>query len=362
MREHRRTAAEPHGPHSAYRLIGGAGDGAIAAGLANAVWYKSPVARPLLKELMRRGDRRALADTALWYLLIAGAGALLLESLQTAWAIPAFLLYATLYAGPADSRWHEAGHGTAFKTAWLNDALYHLASFQVMRRPTVWRWSHARQHTDPLITGRDPEIQVRLPLRPLHVIADFFGLTLAPSEFAKTWLNASGRMIAEEKTFVPESEWPRVIREARIWSLAFLSIGVGAVAAGSWIPILLLGPLPSTCGAWLYNFFGLTQHACLPENVLDHRLNSRTVLMNPVARFLYWNMNYHVEHHMYPLVPYHALPKLHDAIRADCPPPDGSIAASYREVFGALRRQWRDPHYAVVRPLPAPQPATSGWE
>ena len=47
--------------------------------------------------------------------------------------------------------------------------------------------------------------------------------------------------------------------------------------------------------------------------MLDHRLNCRTVYMNPINRYLYWNMNYHVEHHMFPLVPYHALPRLHDA-------------------------------------------------
>ena len=63
--------------------------------------------------------------------------------------------------------------------------------------------------------------------------------------------------------------------------------------------------------------FGLTQHAGLAEDVLDHRLNSRTVYMNPVFRFLYWNMNYHVEHHMFPMVPYHALPALHAEMKAD---------------------------------------------
>ena len=52
--------------------------------------------------------------------------------------------------------------------------------------------------------------------------------------------------------------------------------------------------------------YGNTQHAGLAENVLDHRLNCRTVYMNPLNRYLYWNMNYHVEHHMFPLVPYHA--------------------------------------------------------
>ena len=51
------------------------------------------------------------------------------------------------------------------------------------------------------------------------------------------------------------------------------------------------------------------------ENVLDHRLNTRTVKMCVVNRFLYWNMNYHVEHHMFPMVPYYRLPELHEEIK-----------------------------------------------
>ena len=64
-----------------------------------------------------------------------------------------------------------------------------------------------------------------------------------------------------------------------------------------------------------------------PKTSLDHRLNSRTVYMNPVFRFIYWNMNYHVEHHMFPMVPYHALPKLHELIKHDLPAPTPSILA-----------------------------------
>jgi hypothetical protein len=70
---------------------------------------------------------------------------------------------------------------------------------------------------------------------------------------------------------------------------------------------------------------GLLQHGGLADNVIDHRLNSRTVYMNPVSRFIYWNMNYHVEHHMFPMVPYHALPKLHELIKHDLPAPCPSI-------------------------------------
>ena len=61
--------------------------------------------------------------------------------------------------------------------------------------------------------------------------------------------------------------------------------------------------LPRMYGAWHGVLTGLLQHGGLADNVTDHRLNSRTVLMNPVSRFIYWNMNYHVEHHMFPMVP-----------------------------------------------------------
>ena len=335
-----------------YRLIGGDGERARARGLVQAQWYRSDIPRSVRKVLFRRSDAVALRDTAIWYGLVALSGSLLVASWDSNWAYAAAFLYATLYAGPADSRWHEAGHGTPFATDWMNKTLYQAASFQVMRRPTIWKWSHARHHTDTLVVGRDQEIQVRLPIRPGRVLLDFVGLELAPREFAQSILNAFGCISPEEQTLVPETERTRVIVEARAWVLAFAAIVGVAVWLGSWLPVCLLGPIPSIGGAWLYNFFGIVQHACLPENVLDHRLNSRTVLMNPVSRFLYWNMNYHVEHHMYPSTPYHALPLLHEAIRADCPAPYPSIWSAYREFLPALYRQWRDPSYHVRRPLP----------
>ena len=79
------------------------------------------------------------------------------------WAILPFLVYGALYASTSDSRWHESGHGTAFKTDWMNNVLYEIASFMVLRESTRWRWSHARHHSDTIIVGRDPEIAVTRP-------------------------------------------------------------------------------------------------------------------------------------------------------------------------------------------------------
>jgi fatty acid desaturase len=111
--------------------------------------------------------------------------------------------------------------------------------------------------------------------------------------------------------------------------------------------------LPALYGGWFALYCGMTQHLGLAEDVLDHRLNCRTVYMNPIFRFLYWNMNYHVEHHIFPTVPYHALPKLHEAIKGDCPTPYPSSIAAYREIIPALLRQLKDPTYFVRRELPA---------
>jgi fatty acid desaturase len=135
---------------------------------------------------------------------------------------------------------------------------------------------------------------------------------------------------------------------------------VACVYFRSILPAMYVG-LPTLYGGWFALYCGMTQHLGLAEDVLDHRLNSRTVYMNPIFRFLYWNMNYHVEHHIFPTVPYHALPKLHEAIKGDCPPPYPSSIAAYREIIPALLRQLKDPTYFVRRELPpTAQPAAVG--
>jgi fatty acid desaturase len=52
------------------------------------------------------------------------------------------------------------------------------------------------------------------------------------------------------------------------------------------------------------------------------------------------------------MVPYHALPRLHEVIKADLPPPNTSILDGYREVFASLRRQKTDPEYYLRKTLP----------
>ena len=352
--EHESLAVLPPPKKLDYSLVGENSRRAVEMGLAEADWYQCPVPRAVLRALLERRDGPALRDTALWFALIAGLGIGTALLWGSPWALLPYLAYAVLYASTSDSRWHESGHGTAFKTDWMNNALYEIASFMVMRESVVWRWSHTRHHSDTIIVGRDPEIAVPRP-PDLKVLAlSVFNLPVYQAYFKHILVHSLGRMTPEEKTFIPESEFGKVFLRARIYLGVYLAVIACALLLQTWLPLFLV-LFPHLFGSWLMLVYGLTQHAGLAENVLDHRLNCRTVYMGRVHRFLYWNMNYHVEHHMFPLVPYHRLPELHAAIKDDCPEPYPSLWKAWQEIFPAILKQVKEPAWHVKRKLPPPR-------
>lgn len=335
-----------------YSLTGEDARLAVEKGLSAASWYATPLPRQTLKSLMKRSDGPAIRDTVIWFALLLGTAAGMIGFWGSWWALPFAIAYGVLYGSSSDSRWHECGHGTAFKTRWMNDLVYVIASFMLLREPTVWRWSHARHHTDTIIVGRDPEIAVPRPARVMNVVLNMLSLKSGPASLRQILLHARGRLTPAEASYIPETERSKVFFAARIYLAILLAVAAACLLLGSVLPAMLIG-LPTFYGAWLLVVFGTTQHAGLQEDVLDHRLNSRTIYMNPVFRFLYWNMNYHVEHHMFPMVPYHALPALHEAVKADCPTPYSGLIAAYREIIPTLWRQRWDANYFAHRELPA---------
>ena len=337
-----------------YSLTGKDSLRAVEVGLAEADWYQTPLPRAEMRELLQRSNGPALRDTALLVTLLVGTAYAFTVLWGSWWAVLPYMVYAVLYGTSMDSRWHECSHGTAFKSDWMNTLLYELASFMVMRESVVWRWSHTRHHSDTVIVGRDPEIQIPRPTKLKPLVLGIFAIGVYQTYFPALFAHARGRMTEGEKTYVPQTEFSKVYRNARLVVLIYASFIASAVILQSWIPLFLF-ILPQFFGTWLMIIHNTTQHAGLAENVLDHRLNCRTVYMNPISRFIYWNMNYHVEHHMFPLVPYHTLPKLHEAIKSDCPLPYSSILNAWLEILPAILRQRHEPDYIVERVLPKPQ-------
>jgi fatty acid desaturase len=335
-----------------YGLFGADGKRAVETGLAAAEWYHSEISRKDMKALMKRDDQPAIRDTFILYICMIAFAGIGIALWPSWWSAPFWLAYGVLYGSASDSRWHECGHGTAFKTPWMNTVVYQIASFMMVRNPFEWRWSHFRHHTDTIIVGRDPEIVFMRPPHVARIASNFFGIADAWHGWVTMLKNAAGMIDEEVRTFVPDVDQPKLILTARIWTAIYAAIIALAVATGSILPLMVIG-LPRLYGAWHHVMTGILQHAGLAENVLDHRLNSRTVLMNPISRFIYWNMNYHVEHHMFPMVPYHRLPELHEKIKHDLQAPNRSIRQAYAEAWPYLVRQFRGEEVCLRRELPS---------
>ena len=120
-----------------YSLVGESTRRAIETGLASADWYHTDIARKTMKELMQRSDAPAIRDTIIWLLAIGLSAVGGVALWGTWWCVPFFLVYGVLYGSSSDSRWHECGHGTAFRTGWMNDVIYQIASFMLMRNPVT---------------------------------------------------------------------------------------------------------------------------------------------------------------------------------------------------------------------------------
>lgn len=149
---------------------------AVEMGLAASKWYHTEIRRKDMKRLMQRSNSPAIRDNSLrigLMNLFASIGSFLRPSF---WSAPFWLAYAALYGSASESRWLECGHGTAFKTDWMNDVIYQIASFMIMRNPAAWRRSRARRRMDTIIVGRVPEIAAMRPPDALRLEMKFFGL------------------------------------------------------------------------------------------------------------------------------------------------------------------------------------------
>jgi fatty acid desaturase len=251
---------------------------------------------------------------------------------------------------------HELGHGTVFRTRWLNRFFCHVLAFPGWINHEMFHVSHTRHHRYTLHPPDDLEVvlPIRLMIRHFfqhgfvnvkaawHAIGD--AIRIARGGFKGEW----------EMTLFPESDAAKR-RPPVHWARALLighgGILVASVATGQWIVPIVLS-LSNTYGAWLFFLCNNTQHIGLRDNVPDFRLCCRTFTLNPVFRFLYWQMNYHTEHHMYAAVPCYNLARLHGLIREDLPPTRHGLFAVWREIAMIQARQEAEPGYQHTPVLP----------
>jgi fatty acid desaturase len=322
-------------------------------------WYRTKLPPGELKRLHDRSDLLAAAQTLGFLAILGGFGVATWLSVGRLpwWGTVALLFGYGTVAHFLINGVHELGHGTVFRTGWLNSFFCHVLAFLGWINHEAFQASHVRHHRYTLHPPDDLEVvlPVKLMVRQ-YLRAAIFDWGHVRYMLMETIRLARGRFRGEwELTLFPPDQPEKsraAIRWARLMLVGHGTILVVSLATGQWIvPIIVsLGPV---FGGWLFWLCNNTQHVGLQDNVPDFRLCCRTFTLNPFVRFLYWQMNYHTEHHMYAAVPCYRLGRLHRLVRHDLPPTPHGIIAVWREITAILRRQARDPHYQHVPVLPA---------
>lgn len=97
--------------------------------------------------------------------------------------------------------------------------------------------------------------------------------------------------------------------------------------------------VPLLVSAQIANIRGIAEHGLTAKG--NEMIDTRTVVTHPALSFLMCSINYHLEHHLYPGVPWYNLPKLHRLLQEDYRKAGSSIYTSYSsfllDVFKALK-------------------------
>jgi|TARA_B100002003_G_scaffold247554_1_gene279332 fatty acid desaturase len=332
-------------------------------------WYRSPIDKELLAQLMQRNDLRGWVQTIchLGFFFITAALAYLaflnIDEGTWYWSVP-FLLVALFIHGTMGPFMgliavHELQHRTVFKAKALNAFFEKLYAFISWSDYLWYRASHVKHHQATCHEAYDGEVQ--LPIKfSLKQWSFWLGLLawnpLATWQRLKlVWRHANGHIKGEWYNHVLPKSNPGLRRKHRNWARTLL-IGHSLLALcfidtghGFLIVVFTFGTL--YCG-WLGFLCGVTQHFGLSSNVPDFRLNTRTFTCSWLPAFYYWNMQYHLEHHMFPGVPFYNLPKLRKAIEHDLPPVTHGLLSTWRELLSQRQKLRADPHYRIVPELP----------
>ncbi len=339
-------------------------------------WYRCPIEHAKLRELSKRSDLQGWFQAGGHFALFLCTGAAVYHFwIQQLWLGFGVALFAhgtvgSFLFGVAP---HELGHGTVFRTRWLNKLFMYLFSLLSWWDPFDYASSHTYHHryTQYLEGDRENVMPLEPSLAPTLLLQLFtinlfskpgrnFGKGGAISAIYITTKSALGIIGSTE---IPSREWIQALHEdqplqsrksmwfARLQLLFHGSVIAVSVVTDLWVLPLILTLFPFIANAWVYAV-GLTQHCGLQDGVPDFRKCVRSIRINPFLSFLYWRMGWHTEHHMYAGVPCYNLGKLAHEIVDEMPEPR-TLRAAWREMREAWHRQQTDPTYQFDTPFPA---------
>ena len=282
------------------------------------------------KQLSERSDGPGLRQLGS-HLAVIGLG-IGLVSLADGWltVIAAQILLGiglTFLFAPA----HESVHRTAFKSRWLNTVTGNLAGLVLILPPIYFRHFHLAHHRHTQIPGKDPELAGKAIETRLGFVWHVTGIPY----WQRMTLGLIQRALGHSnEDFIDDGNRAAITREARLYLLVYVAGFAASLLTGSTV-LLVYWVVPMLLTQPFLRLYLLAEHKlCTLDD--DPFSNTRTMMTNPVVRFLTWNMTYHTEHHAFMAVPFHGLPDMHahlcDRLKMMTP----GYAAFYRDYLKSL--------------------------
>ena len=326
-------------------------------------WYRPQIDREVFRSLNQRSDWKGMLQTLghLGLLTLTGTCAFYAAAhLPLPVLLLILFLHGTMWAFLLNG-FHELVHNSVFKTRFLNVFFLRIFSFLGAYNHVRFWASHSEHHKYTLHPPDDYEVVFPVKL----TFTGFLKSAIVnPWGFYARWKSiirlSLGKLDDHEaRVMFPESDMQKrreLFNWARTQLVGHVLIISVSLYFGLWlVPILIT--LAPAYGGWLLFLCNTTQHVGLTDNVPDFRLCCRTITLNPLVQFLYWHMNFHIEHHMYAAVPCYNLGKLHRLIKHELPHCPAGLYETWKEIITILKIQETDPEYQYTPELPAPSEA-----
>lgn len=290
-----------------------------------------------LRELSVRSDLQGMVRTASHYGTIVVVGFLiwLVSSIYgMVWALP-LIVAQSYFVAFLFMIVHETAHKTAFRSRALNLTVGHLSSFAIglpYEYYCLFHWDHHRYTQDP---NRDPELLVgQIPASDTQLAIAYSGLRQVAFRVRLMLRHAlTGNATAP---WIPEAKRHIVVNEARLYLAGYIVLLLASIALQTTL-LLWVWVVPVIVGQLFLRPYLYAEHTGC-ERTRSAFQNTRTTYTGMFVKWFAWNMPYHVEHHAYPSIPFHALPKLNEIVADQIVYRGPGYIAVTRETWAWFRR------------------------
>jgi fatty acid desaturase len=206
---------------------------------------------------------------------------------------------------------HEATHYRATSTRWLNEMVGEILALPVLLKMQEYRKTHFAHHSH-VNTMDDPDWIRKLGDRDFEFpkSALEFGAMLLPFAIGVKFFVLLRKLKQQSNNYAQSSATPSRLVVAR--SIALVAIVSLSIVFKFWDLLIFYWIVPLLTSAMVFfQVRSVAEHFAIES---DHAFNRTRTVISP-----FWeawllaphNVNYHLEHHLYPSVPFYRLPELH---------------------------------------------------